>query len=816
MKPGFTFTAVLSLALGIGANTAVFTLVDQILLRLLPVSHPRELVQLQVEGGRFGSNDGDDDHTFSYPLYLALRDRNTVFAGLTGQRVEEAGLRAGDRDEMVRLGLVAGNYFDVLGVRARLGRLLTSDDSRTARGEPVAVLQYDYWQTRFSGSAEVLGSTIRMGGAAFTVIGVSAPGFDGTDVGIPTQVWVPITMKPAIVPTWNDLENERSAWFYLFGRLKPGVTMEQAQAAMRVLYRQRQAEEVKADFFQQHPETRAPFLRQNFELIPASRGQSGLRGQFAGPLIVLECLVGVVLLIACANVANLLLARASSRAREVAIRGALGASRGRLVRQLLLESLLLAAAGGIAGILLSSWLAGGLVQFLPVDAASLSLSTAPDLRILFFAAGATLLTAILFGVVPAWQGSRMPSAATLKEEAGSIAGGHSQVRLRKAFVTVQVGLSCLLLIGAGLFARTLDNLRRVDLGFHTESVAMFSVRPVTIYDASRKLQLYRTLLERLAAVPGVKAVGASRVQLLTGGVWDSEFGIPGMEMKEGHPAWSNFNAITPGYFEALGIPVKAGRDFRWSDWGASRKLCLVNEELVHEYLGGSNPIGRLMARGTRRVPDTEIVGVAGNTRYEDVRGEIPPQTFVAMDSIIANVNSINVHARIEGDPRQVMPQLRAQVRQVDANLVVSDMRTLDDQVNMRLSNERMLAFLSVAFALLATVLAIVGLNGVLAFVVARRSREIGIRIALGAKRGTVVRLVLREMLAPILAGIAGGAGGGLALGRLVASQLYGVTAADPPVLAVSIGAVLAASLAAAMIPSWRASRIDPIRALRYE
>ena len=704
LKPGFTLTALLSLALGIGANTAVFTLVDQILLRLLPVTNPRELVQLRVEGDRFGSNTGDDNHTFSYPAYLALRDHNTVLSGLTGEVTEEAGFAAGDRVETVRLGLVAGNYFHVLGVQPSLGRLLTADDSRAVNTQPVAVLQYDFWRTRFAGSPSILGSTIRLGGVPFTVAGISAPGFDGTDNVVPTQVWVPVTMKPSIVPAWNDLDNERSTWFYLFGRLRAGVTMEQAQAAMRVLYRQRQTDELQGVFFQQHPDTRERFLRQNFTLAPASRGQSEISSGFGEPLLVLQSMVGIVLLIACANIANLLLARGSARAREVAIRAALGAGRRQLIRQLLIESLLLAAAGGMGGLLLSSWVARGLLHFLAFDPANLSLSAAPDLRILAFAAGASLLTAILFGVVPAFEGSRAPTAATLKQEAGAIAGGRPQVMLRKAFVTVQVGLSCLLLISAGLFGRTLDNLRRVNLGFQTESVAVFSVRPASVYDRAHKLELYRSLMESLAAVPGVTAVGASREQLLTGGVWGGEINVSGSKAPAGHSSTSQFNAVTPGYFEALGIPIKDGRNFRWSDWGSSRKLCLVNDELVREYLGGTNPIGRLLSRGTQpRTPDTEIIGVIGNARYEDVRGDILPQAFIPLDVVAANVNALNVYARIQGDPHQIMPQLRGQVRGVDANLVVfRNMRTMDDQVDMRLSNERMLAFLSVVFALLST------------------------------------------------------------------------------------------------------------------
>src|SRR6266498_5021410 len=726
MNPWFTLAAVLSLALGIGANTAIFTLFDQIVLRLLPVHNPRELVQLRAEGGRFGSNSGDGLHTFSHPTYLALRDRNSVFSGLTGQLVQTASLVGEDRSEMIRVGMVAGNFFNVLGVQPHLGRLLTPDDDKARLGHPVAVLQYDFWQKRFAGAREIVGSSIRLNGSPFTVIGVSAPDFEGTDVGLQTQIWTPVTMKPVITPTWDALDDERYAWFYLFGRLKPGVGIEEAQASMRVLYRQRQEEELQGQFFQRFPETREQFLRQSFSLIPAARGQSNIRSTFERPLVVLQWLVGFVLLIACTNVANLLLARGAARGREIAIRGALGAGRGRIIRQLFVESLLLSLAGGTAGLLLSSWMTRGLVRILPYDPANLSLSTSPDLRILLFTTGITLLTAFFFGVIPAFQSSRVSPGITLKEEAGATTGGHGHVRLRKVFVAAQVGLSCVLLIGAGLFARTLQNLKSVDLGFNTENVVTFGVRPATVYDSGRKLPVHRSLIEGLAALPGVRAVGANRERLLTGGRSDSGITIPGVAAKEGSPPWSFFNAVTPGYFAALGIPIKAGSDLRWNDWGGVRKVCLVNEELVNEYLGGANPVGRLMAQGEKKDPDMEIIGVFGNARYDDVRGAVPRQVFVSMDSKINYVGGVNVYARVQGDPREVMSQLREHVRGIDPNLVVSDMRTLDDQLNMRLSNERLLSFLSVAFALLASLLAIVGLYGVLAFVVVRRTRELGI------------------------------------------------------------------------------------------
>jgi len=815
-NPGFALAAVLSLALGIGANSAIFTLVDQILLRLLPVENPRELVQLQLLGGRFGSNDGDGQHTFSHPLFLALREQNTVFSGLTGQRIEQASLVGDERSEMVSVGLVAGNYFQVLGVRSHLGRVLTPEDDKLRNGHPVAVLQYNFWRNRFEARQDIVDSIIRLNGSPFTVIGVAAPDFEGTDMGIPTNLWVPVMMKPTITPTWDALENERHSWFYLFGRLKPGMTIEVAQAAMKVLYRQRQEEELKGTYFQEFPKARERFLRQDFTLIPASGGQSSLRFRFERPLIVLQWLVGVVLLIACTNVANLLLARAVARQKEIAIRGALGASRGQLMRQLFVESLTLAIAGGVAGLLLTLWLAKVLVRALPFDPANMSLSAVPDARVLLFTTGITLLTALLFGLVPALRGSRVAPGATLKEGSGAIGGSHEHVRLRKAFVALQVGLSCLLLLGAGLFARTLRNLQNVDLGFRTENVVMFGVRPATVYDEARKIQVFRLLIESLATVPGVKAVGANRNRLLTGGRWDSNITIPGFVAKDGNDPWSFFNAITPGYFEALGIPIKAGRDLSWRDWGGLRKVCLVNEALAKEYFGDANPVGRMMAQGINRPPDYEIVGIFADARYDDVRGSIPRQTFVAMDTHAGNISAINVHARIQGDPRKISPLLRQQVQRVDPNLVVSDMRTMNDQLNMRISNERMLSFLSVGLALLATLLAVVGLHGVLAFVVMRRTREIGIRMALGAHAGNVIVLVLREMLLVILIGIAVGVVGGVLCGRYVESQLFGIKAFDQVVFIVSIATLLAASLTAAFIPAWRASRLDPMRALHHE
>lgn len=815
-QPGFALPAALSLALGIGANTAIFTLSDQIMLRLLPVRNPHELVQLEAGPRRFGSNNGDSTHTFSYPAFLAIQERSSAFASITGERTVQSSFGAGDRNEMIDVGLAAGDYFDVMGVRPYLGRLLSPADNRFRNGHPVAVLQYDFWRSRFSGASDAVGSTILLSGAPFTVIGVADPGFEGVDIGTPVRAWVPATMKPTLMPASDDLNDERSTWFYLFARLKPGITLERAQAAMGTLYRQRQQEELQGAYFQQYPSDRGIFLRQVLSLVPAARGQSGLRHQYSKPLIVLEWLVGLILLMACANVANLLLARSAAREREIALRMALGAGRGRLIRQALAECALLAAAAGVAALALSAWLTQVLIRMLPADPANLSLRASPDGRILAFTASITLATVFLFGMMPAWRSARIAPGAAIKEGTAGAGGSGAHVRMRKMLVALQMGLASLLLIGAGLFARTLDSLRRVDLGFRTANVVTFRVRPERLYDDDRNVRAVRSLIQGLAAVPGVKAVGASRTPLLANSQWDSTITIPGVADRSGESPWSNFNAITPGYFEALGIPVTAGRDLSWSDWDVPRRICLVNQMLVDEYLGGASPVGRLMAASRNGAPNMEIAGVFGNAKYDAVRKDIPRQVFLSLHSRLHGIWAVTVYARTTGDPRAVMPQLLAQVRRIDPDLVISGMRTLDEQLDASLSTERMLSFLSRAFAALATLLAAVGLHGVLAFVVARRRREIGIRVALGAERAQVVRIVAQEALASVFIGLAAGLTVAAACGQYVESQLFGVRAGDLLVFAASATVLLVASLTAVLVPAWRASRIDPIHALRQE
>jgi predicted permease len=734
---------------------------------------------------------------------------------VTGQRVEAASLLDADGSASIAVAMVIGNYFQVLGVRPHLGRVLGPDDDRTLNGHPVAVLQYDFWQSQYQGRQSIVGETIRLNGTPFTVVGITAERFEGTTVGVPTKVFVPMAMKPTVAPTIPDLDDERAAWFYPFARLKPGVTIEQAEASMKVLYRQRVEEELQQSYFSKFPESRASLRSQRFSLEPGDRGESGLRGQFERPLIVLEWLAGVVLLIACINIAGLLLARGAAQRRDLAIRRAIGAGRGRIMGQLFAESALVAVAGAAAGLMLGVWLTDLLIAFNPRGSNEVSLSSAPDARVLAFTLVVTVVTSLLFGLLPAWQNSQVAPVSALREDSGSVAGGRTHVRFRKLFVATQVALSAVLLLGAGLFIRSLTNLRQVELGLRPENVVTFLTGPAVPYDTPQRVQSYRAVIEGLQSVPGVVSVGAVRTPLFTFGRSDGVLNIPGRP-DSSEEAFTFFNAVSPGYFATLGIPVTAGADFKWEDWGTGKRHAVVNQGLTDAYFGGTAPIGQMFGHGLRAPLEREIIGVFGNARYHDVRGDIPRQTFYNLDSVVDKISRVGIYARVTGDPPQVMLSLRAAVRRIDPNFVVYGMRTLNEQIDTRVANERLLSFLAGGFAILATILAVVGLHGVLVFQVANRTREIGIRVALGARRGIIVRLIASEMTAVVLGGLVAGVATAYFCGRYVQSQLFGLEADDPLVFGVAVTALLMAAGAATLVPTLRASRIDPLRALRHD
>jgi predicted permease len=825
-SPVLTAVAVLSLGLGIGANTAIFTLLDQLLLRLLPVDHPEQLVLLTRHGGNYGSNWGMN--AMSYPMYDEIRRHNQVFTDMFCRFPYDFSLTAGGRTERVSGELVSGTYFPVLGVKAVIGRTIREEDDDKPNAHPVAVLSYDYWQTRFGGSRSVLGSTILLNGHNYTVIGVSQPGFDGVALGHISQVFVPVMMKEWVTPLWNGLKDRRWSWVNAFGRLKPGITREQAQASLAPYYHSLLEMEVKEPAFRNaSPFERQRFVKGTLEALPGSQGQSYVRQMIAKPLWVLMALTVGVLLIACANVAGLLVARAAARQREIAVRLSLGASRLVLIRQLLVESLLLAGAGGLAGLALASWSDRLLTTFLPPDTAQLHISTTPDLRILLFTFAVCVITGILFGLAPALQATRPDVAPALKDEAGAvISGGH--VRLRKTLVAVQVALSVLLLAGAGLFIRSLKNLRDMGPGFNTGKLISFEVDPsLNGYTSERTKSFYRLLTERLSGAPGVQSVALAAVRILEFNEWDSSLTVEGYNAKQGENVYAYMNSVSPGYFATLGVPILAGRDFTDRDTNVVKHgdgddnfvpdKVIVNEMFVKKYFNGRNPIGLHVGYGTDpgTKTDMEIIGVVQDIKYTSLRDKIPQQMF---QPYLADrhLGGMTVYVRSALNPEQLFGEIRAQVHDLDPNLPVFGMRTMDEQVANSLMLERLVASLSTVFGVLAAILAAIGLYGVMAFTVTRRTREIGIRSALGASRGHVIWMVMREVLVLLAAGAVVGVGAALALGKLVQSQLFGVAATDPVSLAVAAFGLATVAAAAGYIPALRASRIDPIRALRYE
>jgi predicted permease len=812
--PGFVLIVVLTLGLGIGANTAIFSLMDQVLLRPLPVHDPSALVLLDGPGAFQGRT--VNLATFSYPMYVDFRDRNEVFSGVLARFPLSTTVVWRGASERANGELVSGNYFDVLGVPPALGRVLNAADDRVPGAHPVAVLSYGYWQRRFGGDPLVLNQTITVNGHPLTIVGVSARGFAGVQVGQAADVMLPLMMKAQMTPTWNDLDNRRSRWVTVMARLKPGVSRTAAEAAMNVIYRQINEQEVK-DIPNNSENFRKRFVSKHLDVLPGHRGLSDLRREFSTPLIVLMSMVGVVLLIACANVANLLLARTTARQKEIALRLALGAGRGRIIRQQLVESGLLALAGTVVGLLLAWWTGGLLLAALPGDPAARNLSAEPDLRITGFAIGTGVLTALLFGIVPAIQATRAGVIGALKEESGSVAGGSRQARLRRVLVIGQVALSMLLLAGAGLFARSLYNLKWLDPGFRVDDLFVFSIDPsLSGYEGGRLTSLYRRMQEELVAVPGVRSVSMSEVGTLAGDNWSQTVRVDGYEAKEGEDLNPSVDGIGPRYFETMGIPLVSGREFTERDVIGAPKVAIINETMAKYFYGSSNPIGRRFGFGRGKPTDIEIVGIAKDVRSVELRDQPPRYVYIpyAQDDSVTQLTYYVRAARDDGGA--IAAGIRQSVRRLDPNLPIFNMKTMAVQIDESLFVERMVAVLSVAFGALATLLAAIGLYGVMSYAVTRRTREIGIRMALGAERGRVLWLVLREVAAMALAGIAGGLAAALWVTRQVQSQLYGLSPNDPLTLGIAMGLLATVAIASGYIPARRATTIDPMIALKQQ
>ncbi|MBZ5624155.1 MAG: ABC transporter permease [Acidobacteriia bacterium] len=814
--PLFTVIAILSLALGIGANTAIFSLIDQVLLRTLPVKNPYKLVYLYHPGPVQGSSTSDEagGPSFSYPMFRELQKEQTPFTGLAGTRSQAVSLAYHNASSHGTARLVSGNYFDLLGVSAAIGRVFTEEDDRTPGGYPLVVLSYGYWVSRFGSDVSVLNQTMIVNGYPMTIVGVAQKGFTSERLGSPPEIYVPICMAKEIGPGVGDLADRKSYWVALFGRLKPGETREHAQVAINVAYRAQLEQDIqllrtpRADFLQQ-------FKAKKVILKPGEHGRGGLGEQGSQPLFLSMGITILVLSIACANLANLQLARSAARTREMAVRLAMGASRVQIIPQLLAESCLIAVAGGAMGLLAARWTIRAILASIPPSRGMQGfLSDALDARILLFSLSVSILTGILFGLFPAIHSSKADLVSSLKSQAGQASRGGSTNAFRKTLVTAQMGIALLLLISAGLFGKTLVKLSNVDLGIRADHLVTFSLLPkLNRYTDQGVAAFHEQLIGRLAAIPGVTLVSAARVPAIAGSNSSTTIEVEGYVAPSEDGAESNFNVVASGYFRTMGIPLIAGREFTRADNLSGPKVALVNEAFVRHFLPNRNPLGRHISRGAPL--DTEIVGVVKDAKYANMREPAPPVFYTPLDQN-TRWNVIFYYVRTVIDPEHAAPLIRREVAALDPNLPIRELKTMQMQIEENMFAEHFLSVFTSTFAGLATLLAAIGLYGVLAFNVARRTREIGIRMALGADSGRVRGLVVREVALMLVIGTAAGAGSAAATGKLVRSFLYAIEPWDTWVYGLAAVLLWAIAVGAAYIPVRRATRVDPMVALRYE
>ena len=825
-SPGFTAVAVLSLALGVGANTAIFSLWNAVLHRSLPVVRDAgQLVMLSnpddsgMWTGRWDGRTDGPRSWLTYGEFEQLRDTAGCFSELMASQsgLDTFQVRFDGSDwEEARGRLVSGGFFQVLGVGPAIGRVFTTAEDRAAT--PTAVISYNYWQHRFGGRPDVLGKTVAMRKVALTIIGVAPRGFIGETNGQQPDLWIPVRMQPSVIPgrdLLHDTPPSKAMWLNVFGRLKAGVTLAQAEGQANAVF---QAGLESFYGALASGERRREFLDQRIRVRPASRGASQTRFEFSTSLNALLAAVGVLLLIACANLANLLLARGAARKPEIALRLSLGASRARLVRQLVTESLALAAMGGAAGLGTAWFLHGALVRMMAEADPRFQMSFALDPVVLAFAVGATLAAALLFGVLPAWQVTGNDAGAALKEQGRGASGWPGRMRPGRFLVSLQLALSLPLLFGAGLLARTVYNLQHADLGYPAERLLLvrLDLREAG-YEAARRDSVLTELLGQFRRIPGVRAASLSQLGLFSGGNSATPIEVEGYASKGDNDHGSAMDVVGPGYFSTLGVPILLGREIVESDRAGAPGVCVINEAFAKRFFERRNPIGlRITSSDDERRTTFQVVGVAKNARTQGLRDDVEPRYFVAARQDLPAVKSPIFLIRTAARSATVMTAVRKAIQGVDAGLPIESARSIEEQLAPLTAQDRSTAQLAVVFGCVALTLAAVGLYGVLSYGITRRRGEIAVRIALGARPGGVVAMILRESFVLVMAGLAVGAGLAYAASRLVGSRLYGVAPQDPLTMAVAGALLVLVALGAAYLPARRASRLDPMAALRQE
>jgi predicted permease len=820
-SPGFLTVALLSLGLGIGANTAIFSLINAAMLRVLPVAHPEQLVFLTDPGSSgvaVESGETGERNILSYPEFEQLRAHNNVFSGMFAAQSALSDLdvfsgRGGaEKSTKAHVQLVSGEFFGVLGVQPILGRAFTPDEDRVPGANPVGVISYGFWKREFGGDASVLGNTIRVGPGTFRILGVAPAGFHGMVVGADTDLWIPITMQEQVLRGRNYLKPVDTLWLQVMARLAPGVSRKTAEAGINVSFQQ-----ILRGWSADLPteKERRQALDQRIVLRDGAKGASGLRDQFSDPLLLLMAMVGLVLLIACANIANLMLARASARQREIGVRIALGAGRARLIRQLLTESILVAALGGILGAFLAAWGADLLLALVSGGVSDLSLQVQGDYRVFLFTAAASLLTGILFGLTPALRATRLDVNRTLAASVRGSIGGRGGVRTGRMLVVAQVALSLLLLMGATLFVRTLHNLVALPLGYNRDHILMARIDPVSAgYKGATVPALYEQVREKLMAIPGVRDVTLSQ-QGLFGGDSGDRISLDSASPHNREETRSRWTLIGPDYFKTMGIAMLRGREVDAADAARGAQVCVINQAFAEFFFPNADPIGKHVTDEYPTTRETyEIVGVAADAKEHALRETKRPRFYANIFHPIGTVERVTFLVSSSKDPSGIVSAVRRSLVEIDRTLPVLVIRTLNQQIDVRLITQRLIAELSAFFGGVALLMAAIGLYGVMSYSMSRRTSEIGIRMALGASETSVIWMVLRETLWLVGIGVAIGLPCAIGAGRLLGNRLFGLTAADPATIATAIMIILGATVLAGFVPARRASRIDPMNALR--